>query len=236
MYAKYRVRFFTLVAKSLLYNPMLPAHVVAAFLKRLTRCALSGPIPGTLFVLTLASNLLKKHPECYCLIHRGGNEGVEAAPGQGTTTTTMMTADPEDSAASSTTTMMIQDAFVADEDDPVECCALQSSLWELAVLERHYHPAVATLAKSVGTIEEDKAPMYNVEQDFVSYTYNTLFDEEKKKKNPNYSHSKKRKHVSDSTKDEDGGRTKAITTPLAFKKPTTLFTDEDIFSGLIQMG
>lgn len=102
----------------------------------------------------------------------------------------------------------MEDGFVAEEDDPVKCRALQSSLWELAVFERHYYPAVATLAKSIGRLEEDKAPMYNIEE-FANHTYASLFEQEKKKK----------------TK-----------TALTFKKPSVLFTDDDIFSGCVQIG
>ena len=156
---------------------MLPAHLVAAFIKRLSRCALSGPPSGALFVLALVSNLLRKHPECHCLIQRkDGNE--------------------------------MEDLFIPEEDDPVECRALQSSLWELAVFERHYYPAVATLAKSIGREEEAKAPPHNMD-DFAGHTYASLFAQEKKK------------------------RTK---TALTFNEPTTLFTDDDIFAGCFQSG
>eukprot|EP00534_Pseudo-nitzschia_fraudulenta_P006354 CAMPEP_0201173916 /NCGR_PEP_ID=MMETSP0851-20130426/96817_1 /ASSEMBLY_ACC=CAM_ASM_000631 /TAXON_ID=183588 /ORGANISM="Pseudo-nitzschia fraudulenta, Strain WWA7" /LENGTH=585 /DNA_ID=CAMNT_0047456751 /DNA_START=90 /DNA_END=1847 /DNA_ORIENTATION=+ len=177
MYAKYRARFYSLITKCLVLNAMLPAHLVAAFIKRLCRCALSGPPSSILFVLALVSNLLKKHPECNCLVQR--KEGTE-----------------------------MEDCFVANEDDPVECRALQSSLWELAVFERHYYPAIATLAKSIGRAEEDKAPLYNVEE-FSNHTYASLFDQEKKKK----------------TK-----------TALTFKKSSALFTDDDIFFGCLQIG
>ena len=169
MYAKYRARFYSLMTKCLVLNAMLPAHLVAAFVKRLCRCALTSPPSSALFVLALVSNLLKKHPECNCLIQR--KEGAE-----------------------------MEDSFVADEDNPVKCRALQSSLWELVVLEKHYYPAVATLAKSIGRVEEDKAPLYNVEE-FTNHTYASLFDQEKKKK----------------TK-----------TTLTFKKPASLFTADDI--------
>ena len=63
----------------------------------------------------------------------------------------------------------MEDGFVASEDDPVKSHALQSSLWELSVFERHYYPAVATLAKSIGRAEEDKAPLYNIEE-FANHT------------------------------------------------------------------
>eukprot|EP00536_Pseudo-nitzschia_multiseries_P000326 jgi/Psemu1/178351/e_gw1.4.120.1 len=175
MYAKYRTRFYSLMTKCLVLNAMLPAHLIAAFIKRLCRCALSGPPSSALFVLALVSNLLKKHPECSCLVQR--KEGTK-----------------------------MEDCFVDDVDDPVECRALQSSLWELAVFERHYYPAVATLAKSIGRVEEEKAAPYNTDE-FATHTYASLFDQEKKKK----------------TK-----------TALTFNKPSSLFTDDDIFSGCLR--
>ncbi|KAG7352518.1 CBF/Mak21 family-domain containing protein [Nitzschia inconspicua] len=176
LYAKYRTRFFSLLTKCLTRNEMLPAHLVAAFVKRLCRCALCGPVSSVLFVLALVSNLLRKHPECSCLVHRQGSSEME-------------------------------DLFLPEEDDPVECRALQSSLWELAVLEKHYYPAVGTLAKSIGRPEEDNAPLH-VMDDFVSHTYGSLFSQEKKKK----------------TK-----------TALAFQKPESLFTTEDIFAGCLDI-
>ena len=178
MYAKYRSRFYTLMTKCLVLNSMLPAHLVAAFIKRLSRCAMSGPPSSALFVLALVSNLLKKHPECNCLIQR--KEGTE-----------------------------MEDGFVASEDDPVKSHALQSSLWELSVFERHYYPAVATLAKSIGRAEEDKAPLYNIEE-FANHTYATLFDREK--------NNKKKK------------------TELTFKIPSAVFTEDDVFSGSVKIG
>eukprot|EP00339_Tiarina_fusa_P001079 CAMPEP_0117052680 /NCGR_PEP_ID=MMETSP0472-20121206/36421_1 /TAXON_ID=693140 ORGANISM="Tiarina fusus, Strain LIS" /NCGR_SAMPLE_ID=MMETSP0472 /ASSEMBLY_ACC=CAM_ASM_000603 /LENGTH=543 /DNA_ID=CAMNT_0004767413 /DNA_START=23 /DNA_END=1654 /DNA_ORIENTATION=+ len=175
LYAKYRVRFFTLLTNCLTLNEMLPAHLVAAFAKRLCRAALSGPPSGALFVLALVSNLLRKHPECSGLVHRKEADEVE-------------------------------DSFLPNENDPVESRALQSSLWELAVLERHYHPAVVTLAKSVGRPEELKAPMHDMDA-FIGHTYKDLFDQERKKK----------------TK-----------TALAFDEPTGLFTKDDMFSTILK--
>ncbi len=74
LYTKHRTRFLRLLSKSLLSNSMLPAYVVASFSKRLLRLALSAPPSGGLFVLALVSNLLRKHGECACLIHRRGND------------------------------------------------------------------------------------------------------------------------------------------------------------------
>jgi U3 small nucleolar RNA-associated protein 19 len=174
MYAKYRERFFSLLTKCLTRNEMLPAHLVAAFAKRLCRSALSAPPSGALFVLALVSNLLRKHSECISLIHRG--EGKE-----------------------------IEDLFLATENDPTAAKGLRSSLWELMALERHYHPAVCTVAKSIGSTQEFKSPLHDMDE-FSSYTYKSLFDMERKKK----------------TK-----------TALTFTEPPTLFTKDDVFSNSI---
>ena len=74
LYTKHRTRFLRLLSISLSSNSMLPAYVVASFCKRLCRLALSGPPSGGLFVLSLVSNLLRKHGECACLIHRRGKD------------------------------------------------------------------------------------------------------------------------------------------------------------------
>ncbi|GKY94697.1 hypothetical protein MPSEU_000435200 [Mayamaea pseudoterrestris] len=175
LYVKYRTRFFTLLDKCLSRNDMLPAHIVAAFCKRLLRCSLQGPPSSILFILALCSNLMRKHPEVSCLIHR-----------------------QED----------LEDGFDAKVDDPEQANALQSSLWEIYSLEKHYYPPVVTLAKSFGRAEELKAPLYNLTDDFLGYTYKSLFDQERK-------------------------RPRKGKAPLAFKEPTSLFTNDDVFSGIL---
>ena len=71
--SKYRDTFFELLGKCL-NNSLLPAHIVAAFSKRLLRSSLQSPPATILFVLALVSNLLRKHPEMLCLVHRDERE------------------------------------------------------------------------------------------------------------------------------------------------------------------
>lgn len=175
LYAKYRSRFFTLLTKCLIRNEMLPAHLVAAFCKRLCRSALNGPPPGILFVLALVSNLLRKHPECSCLIDRKSNDEMK-------------------------------DEFLPQETDPTKTRALQSSLWELVVLEHHYYAPVSTLAKSIGTKEESKAPPHIIEE-FSNHTFKSLFDQERKKRTQK--------------------------TALTFQEPQAVFTENDVFAGIL---
>jgi len=71
LYVKYWTRFFELLTKCLCHNEMLPAHLVASFVKRILWSALNAPPPGVLFSSALVANLLRNHPECAALIHRG---------------------------------------------------------------------------------------------------------------------------------------------------------------------
>merc|ERR1712232_388930 len=119
-YAKYKKRFFILLAKSLCHNTMLPAHIVAAFIKRLANRAMSAPPSSILYILALISNLLRIHPECIGLIHRERTQND----------------DDND---------LEFDSYNAQTNNPVESNALNgSSLWELHALEKHYHPTIST--------------------------------------------------------------------------------------------
>ena len=183
LYTKQRARFLQLLSKSLMANSMLPAYVVASYCKKLCRLALSGPPSGGLFALALVSNLLRKHGECACLIHR---EGKRADVG------------------------LIEDVFVEEVDDLTQTRALESSLWELTALEKHYHHAISTVAKAVGTEDDKTTPMYDME-DFMAHTYKSLFEQEKKR-------------LSDAKANKKKARVS-----LTFVEPAALFTKEDVF-------
>jgi U3 small nucleolar RNA-associated protein 19 len=193
LYTKQRARFLQLLSKSLLGNSMLPAYVVASFCKKLCRLALNGPPSGGLFALALVSNLLRKHGECACLIHRSGKR--------------------EDAG-------LIDDVFVEDVDDLTQTRALESSLWELTALEKHYFHAISTVAKAVGTEDDKSTPMYDMD-DFMAHTYKSLFEQEKKRLNGGASGDAK-------------GSKKKSRVSLTFVKPDGLFTKEDVFGGFFK--
>ncbi|XP_060791505.1 nucleolar complex protein 4 homolog [Neoarius graeffei] len=118
-HVKYRARFFHLV-NIFLSSSHLPVYLVAAFIKRLSRLALTAPPTGLLIVLPFICNLIRRHPACRVLIHRP-------------------------SAADETCT----DPYVMEEEDPAQCRALESSLWEVKTLQSHYHPDVSKAAKAI---------------------------------------------------------------------------------------
>lgn len=120
MHVKYRPRFFRLV-DLFLSSTHLPSYLVASFIKRMSRLLLTAPTHAIIAVIPLLYNLLRRHPACMVLIHRGPSTESPLKDGQ----------DPYNHA----------------EPDPAKSNALVSSLWEVASLETHYHHAVASLAK-----------------------------------------------------------------------------------------
>ncbi|KTG32362.1 hypothetical protein cypCar_00003923 [Cyprinus carpio] len=118
-HVKYRARFFHLV-NIFLSSTHLPAYLVAAFVKRFARLSLTAPPTALLILLPFICNLIRRHPSCRVLIHR-----PSAAE------------EPCD------------DPYVMEEEDPAQCHALESSLWEIKTLQKHYHPDVAKAAMKI---------------------------------------------------------------------------------------
>ncbi|KAK9351985.1 CBF/Mak21 family-domain-containing protein [Lipomyces doorenjongii] len=151
MHVKYRSRFFRLL-DLFLSSTHLPALLVASFIKRLSRLAISAPPSAIVIVIPFIYNLLKRHNSCNVLLQRTDWVDREIAKESDH-----------------------NDPFVANESDPMKSRALDSSLWELATLQSHYHPNVATLAKIMS--EPFHKPAYNIE-DFMDHSYNTMLDAE----------------------------------------------------------
>ncbi|XP_054248634.1 nucleolar complex protein 4 homolog isoform X2 [Indicator indicator] len=128
-HVKYRARFFHLL-DLFLSSSHLPAYLVAAFVKRLARLALSAPPEALLMLIPFLCNLFRRHPACRLLVHRPSG--------------------PED---------MSEDPYLMEVEDPSESRALQSCLWEIQALQNHYHPdvakAAAVLNQSLSEMEDD---------------------------------------------------------------------------------
>ncbi|XP_077593039.1 nucleolar complex protein 4 homolog [Stigmatopora nigra] len=120
-HVKYRARFFHL-ANLFLCSSHLPMYLVAAFAKRLARLGLTAPPTALLIVLPFINNLIRRHPSCRILIHKPSAEDE-----------------------------LLEDPFIMDEDDPAQSNALESSLWEIQTLQRHYHPSVAKMAMVINS-------------------------------------------------------------------------------------
>ncbi|CDK25702.1 unnamed protein product [Kuraishia capsulata CBS 1993] len=109
-------RFFRLL-DVFMGSTHLSSSIVASFIKRLARIALTAPPSGVVIVIPFIYNLLKRHPTCMLLLHN------------------------------TTEFESFEDPFDEEEEDPSNTNALKSSIWELQTMMNHYHPNVASLAK-----------------------------------------------------------------------------------------
>jgi U3 small nucleolar RNA-associated protein 19 len=149
LHSKHRSRFFRLL-DTFMASTHLPAVLVASFIKRLSRLTLHAPPAGIVAVVPWIYNLLQKHPTCTFMIHREIRtpEAKEKLENEG-----------------------MDDPFLADEEDPMMTNAIDSSLWEIVMLQSHYHPNVATLAKIIS--EQFTKHAYNLE-DFLDHSYGSV--------------------------------------------------------------
>lgn len=106
----------------------LPAYVVAAFIKRLSRLSLSAPPEALPCVCVFICNMMIRHPSTQCLA------GV-ARQCSG----------------------LASDPFDNDAVDPRDSKALDSSLWEIKAMQHHYlseiRRASAPITKPLGSVE-----------------------------------------------------------------------------------
>lgn len=146
LHSKYRSRFFRLL-DTFLASTHLPATLVASFVKRLSRLSLNAPPSAVAFLIPWIYNILKRHPQCTFMIHRESKD-VQAKK------------EVQEHG--------LEDPFLADEADPMQTRAIDSSLWELVQLQSHYHPNVATITKILS--EQFTKQSYNIE-DFLDHSY-----------------------------------------------------------------
>lgn len=149
LHSKHRSRFFRLL-DTFMGSTHLPAALVASFIKRLSRLALSAPPSGIVVVVPWIYNMFKKHPSTTFMMHREARCPEEQ--------------DEWDMYGA-------EDPFSMQEKDPMNTGAIESSVWELETLQSHYHPNVATLAKIIS--EQFTKQAYNLE-DFLDHSYNSV--------------------------------------------------------------
>lgn len=151
MHSKRRSRFFRLL-DTFLASTHLPAGLVASFIKRLSRLALYAAPSGIVVVVPWIYNLLRNHPTCTFMLHRNlrqeEGDGAQIMKEEG-----------------------YHDSFCMEEPDPMKTGALDSSLWELQMLQSHYHPNVATIARIIS--EQFRKPSFNLEH-FLNHSYGSV--------------------------------------------------------------
>ncbi|WVQ97540.1 hypothetical protein IAU59_004654 [Kwoniella sp. CBS 9459] len=175
MHVRYRARFFRLL-DMFLSSSLISSALIASFIKRLSRLALTAPPSGVILIIPFIYNLFKRHPGCMIMLQR---------PSSSSYTPPVLALS---FASSNGDSQHQQGQEEADPYDPEEKSvlktkALESSCWELAALQKHYLAPIATLAKIFG--EVFTKPEFNME-DFLDHGYGTLFETEANRriKNP----------------------------------------------------
>lgn len=147
--AKYSGKFMKLLSASL-KSTNLPAYLVAAFIKRLAHLALHASSTRAAFCVAQISWLLRQHRPCQVLVQRLKLGDSVTKDGQFNN---------------------------GEEEDLEKCGALQSSLWELELLEKHHVFEVTSLAKSLQDPESTSVGSFpiNVDQ-YISQNYSDMFE------------------------------------------------------------
>ncbi|TIB88662.1 CBF-domain-containing protein [Wallemia mellicola] len=117
LHVLYRARFFRML-DLFLSSTHLPALLVAAFIKRLSRLSISASPAAIVMLIPFTYNLLKRHPGCMHLIHSERMAQGEEA-----------------------------DMYKVEETDPMLSNALDSSLWEMSTHQSHYHSSVNRMSQ-----------------------------------------------------------------------------------------
>ncbi|TDH65764.1 hypothetical protein CCR75_005696 [Bremia lactucae] len=181
--AKQRNRFFELL-NLFLSSTHLPAYTIAAFAKRLSRGALTAEPGVILFIIPMVYNLILRHKECLQLIHRTG--AFTAAEKAAKRRQELSSNSAVDAAANKLIDNKTElahkdghDPFNNDATDPVNSNALQSSLWELHTMKRHFNADVALKARMF----EEKLRHQLVDvRESMDITYKSIFDKQLKRK------------------------------------------------------
>lgn len=124
----------------------MPAYLVAAFVKRIARLSLDASPAVINWVVPFVYNMFKSHPAIRVLIHRQDSSSVE------------------------------KDPFTMDELDPAKCKALESSIWEIHALSRHYWTGAVKQSRIF--TERLTKPPFNLEDHLDGPSYNSLIHEE----------------------------------------------------------
>lgn len=144
LHCRYRKRFCRLLGIFMTSTHM-PAYMVAAFVKRISRLSLNASPAVITWVIPFIYNLFKAHPAVRVLIHRQ-TEGLK------------------------------NDPFNMNELDPSKCKAIESSIWEIHALSRHYWTGAVKQSRIF--TERLTKPLFKLDDHLDGPTYNSLIQEE----------------------------------------------------------
>lgn len=124
----------------LLSSTHVPAYVVAAYAKRLSKRSCRSTPSAAICSIALARNALRRHASCHVLIRRARIDATSFVP-------EVEMDERGGFERGSEAFHTSKDPFSDEEEDPSRSRALESALWEFGTLRRkHYHPTVRSLA------------------------------------------------------------------------------------------
>ncbi|EPY42889.1 U3 small nucleolar RNA-associated protein 19 [Angomonas deanei] len=151
--SRHRYDLFRLLHLSLT-SLRIPVYIVASVIKKVCRVALLSPAPVLYFVLPFVRKLLQSHPNCLALIHRSTKEAV--VPGEETEDKSKEELLRALKEAQKKTAELFDGKDPFDPAAPLHASnALNSTLWELTALERHFLPNVPLMVSSYPATAED---------------------------------------------------------------------------------
>lgn len=152
---KFKPRLFYL-GDIFLSSSFLPEMLVAAFAKRLARLSLIAPPQDITIIIYFIANLIIRHPGLKrLLISQHSNQEREVS----------------------------EDVYLMDESDPNSSRAIESSLWEIQLLQNHMLPNVSQSAKNL--LSQPLSQEYNIGE-YLELKENDLFDREISAKSKEY--------------------------------------------------
>ena len=173
-YLSFRDQVFSYTAR-FLSSTHLPAYLVASFIKKLCAIAVLAPPAGILASLALVFNLLQRHPQCGVLINRTALGKSQPPP------SASQAADGDEQLLLLDLDVQASDPYLPDELDPAKSRAIDSSLWELELLEQHYCSSVSKFVQIFKKPYDPKASLFTL-HDFSSLTYDILITRDTSKR------------------------------------------------------
>ncbi|PWN30972.1 hypothetical protein BDZ90DRAFT_273218 [Jaminaea rosea] len=158
-----------------LSSEKLSLATVAAFVKRLARCALRGPPGGVIPVVVMTYNLLKNHREGMALLHREMSD--DEVP-EGGWKDPYEEDDPSCPPSASRAVDSSLFEFVSLGAQPTEPTASTSTSQGSRELESHYHSPTSTLVRMLA--QPFTKTGYDLEE-FLDHSYATLLSTEVKR-------------------------------------------------------
>ena len=167
LHTKYREVLFDQM-ELFLSSSHIPAYMVAAFLKRLSRLSLSAPTAALMWIIPFVYNLIKRHPACSVLLHRemkaNSNEEIRH--------------ESQKENIKELGNLKSVDCY--DWNESIEKCgALESSLWELVAIKEHFYFKMSLRIKII--VEKTNKSCYKLEE-YVSCSMEDFMQTEQGKK------------------------------------------------------